>query len=371
MIKKEQRMRLLVLFSAAFLTMMSAAPQDVLSTVDLPPGFRIAFFATGIPRARQLALAPDGTVFVGTKSDTVWAIRDLNGDFSADSRIRLMGGLNSPNGVAFHDGDLYVAEIQRLQRLSFSRNDYTQVASASTVIDGLPRDILHGVKYIRFGPDGKLYVPQGMPCNVCEPSNDIYGTIMRMNPNGSGREIIARGVRNTVGFDFHPVTGELWFTDNGRDRLGDNRPPDELNRLSKPGLNFGFPYVHGASLKDPEFGARAPDITFTPPAQELGPHVAALGMRFYTGDQFPARYRNQIFIAEHGSWNRSVPIGYRITLVELSGNRAVNYSVFAGNFLHLPGGRGRPVDVLTYTDGSLLVSDDTRGVIYRISYSGE
>jgi glucose/arabinose dehydrogenase len=236
------------------------------------------------------------------------------------------------------------------------------------VNDGFPRDRHHGWKFIRFGPDGMLYIPVGAPCNVCEPEDERYATIMRMQPDGTGLEIIAHGVRNTVGFDWHPVTNELWFTDNGRDWLGDDLPPDELNRAPQNGLHFGFPYCHGGRIPDPKFGKKRKCDEFVPPVAELGPHVASLGMRFYTGKMFPNAYRNQVFIAEHGSWNRSVPIGYRITVVRIQDNRAVSYDVFADGWLQRGRVWGRPVDVLVTPDGALLVSDDRAGAIYRISY---
>jgi glucose/arabinose dehydrogenase len=204
---------------------------------------------------------------------------------------------------------------------------------------------------------------------VCEKTDKRYATIMRMNPDGSGLEIFAEGVRNTVGFDWDPRTGELWFTDNGRDYLGDDIPPDELNHAPRIGLHFGFPYCHGKNIQDPIYGKKRNCGEFQPPSMELGPHVASLGMSFYTGNMFPPQYKNQIFIAEHGSWNRSVPIGYRITLVKLKDNEAYSYEIFAEGWLQNGSAWGRPVDVIVMEDGSLLVSDDKAGAIYRISYS--
>jgi glucose/arabinose dehydrogenase len=237
--------------------------------------------------------------------------------------------------------------------------------------DDYPSDGHHGWKFIRFGPDGRLYVPVGAPCNVCETEGSPYGKITSIAPDGSDLQVYAQGVRNSVGFDWHPETGELWFTDNGRDMLGDDLPPDELNHAPQAGLHFGFPYCHGGTISDPEYGSLRPCQAFTPPAQPLGPHVAALGMRFYTADMFPEGYRNQIFIAEHGSWNRSVPIGYRISLVRLEGDQVVSYQVFAEGWLQDNGQAwGRPVDVQLLPDGSMLVSDDTAGAIYRIWYEG-
>ena len=214
-------------------------------------------------------------------------------------------------------------------------------------------------------------MPVGAPCNICEPDPDRYANIMRMNRDGSGLEVYARGLRNSVGFDWDPRTAELWFTSNGRDWLGDDSPPDTLNHAPGPGLHFGYPYCHGGTLPDPEFGTKRTCSAFRPPAQNLGPHVAALGMRFYTGTQFPAAYRNRIFIAEHGSWNRSRKIGYRVTMVTLDGNKAVRYEPFAEGWLQGESAWGRPADVLVAPDGSLLVSDDHAGAIYRIRYRGQ
>jgi glucose/arabinose dehydrogenase len=236
------------------------------------------------------------------------------------------------------------------------------------VNDDFPKDKHHGWKYIAFGPDDMLYVPVGAPCNVCQKKDHRYASIMRMNPDGSGLEVFARGIRNTVGFDWHPATGELWFTNNGRDWMGDDLPPDTLHRAPVKGLDFGFPYCHGGDLPDPEFGNIRRCEEFTPPAIKLGPHVAPLGMKFYTGQQWPARYHHQIFIAEHGSWNRSIPIGYRITLINLEKNKPVRYAVFAEGWLQGQKAWGRPVDILVMKDGALLVSDDRAGAIYRITY---
>jgi glucose/arabinose dehydrogenase len=239
------------------------------------------------------------------------------------------------------------------------------------VIDSFPTDGHHGRKFIAFGPDGKLYVPVGAPCNICEPDSNQYTNLQRMNPDGGGREVVARGIRNTVGFDWDPRTKELWFTDNGRDMLGDDTPPDELNHVTSIGQHFGYPFCHGGAIADPEFGAKRACSEFVAPAQNLGPHVASLGMRFYTGMQFPSAYRNQIFIAEHGSWNRSRKIGYRVTLVRVDANgKGVSYEPFAQGWLQGEAAWGRPADVLVASDGSLLVSDDYAGAIYRIRFRG-
>jgi glucose/arabinose dehydrogenase len=337
--------------------------------ISLPPGFEISYYARNVPNARSMTLSPNGTLFVGTRSaGNLFAILDEDQDYRADEVITLGEGMNAPNGVAFRDGALYVAEIDRVLRFDNIEASLPDLPEPVVINDSFPSDRGHGWKFIRFGPDGRLYVPVGAPCNICDPG-DPYAAIHRMNADGTGLEILARGVRNTVGFDWHPGTNELWFTDNGRDHLGDNRPPDELNYAPVPGLHFGYPYCHGGDIPDPEFGDQRSCDEFTPPAIELGPHVAALGMRFYTGTMFPEEYHNQIFIAEHGSWNRSIPIGYRISLVRLENNQAVSYETFAEGWLRDGEDWGRPVDVQVMPDGSLLVSDDSAGAIYRISYN--
>jgi glucose/arabinose dehydrogenase len=341
-----------------------------LDDITLPPGFAINIYATGVENARSLALGDSGTLFVGTRSaGRVYAVLDPNHDAIADEVITIAEGLNMPNGVAFRDGSLYVAEVNRVLRYDSIESRLKNSPKPVIVCDSFPKDSHHGWKFIRFGPDDKLYVPVGAPCNVCEKSNQIFSSITRINPDGSNLEIFAHGVRNTVGFDWHPKAGELWFTDNGRDWLGDDLPPDELNRAPQKGMHFGFPYCHGGTIADPKFGSKRRCKEFVSPSIALGPHVAALGMRFYTGTMFPDFYRNQIFIAEHGSWNRTSPIGYRISLVRLHGSQAISYEVFAEGWLNNGRAWGRPVDVLVMPDGALLVSDDRAGVIYRISYN--
>jgi glucose/arabinose dehydrogenase len=361
----------LLLLTATLLPAPTRSGQELpLEKIKLPPGFEISLYAENVPDARSMALSPDGTLFVATRAaGSVYAILDRNRDNKADVVLTLARGLHMPNGVAVRDGALYVADVNRVLRYDSIETRLTNVPAPVVINDGFPRDRHHGWKFIRFGPDGMLYVPVGAPCNVCEPRDPRYATIMRMKPEGTGLEVFARGLRNSVGFDWDPTTNELWFTDNGRDWLGDDQPPDELNHAPRKGMHFGFPSCHGKIIRDPEFGANRRCEELTPPAVELGPHVAALGMRFYTGAMFPSEYRNQIFIAEHGSWNRSTPIGYRVTLVRLHQGRAVKYEVFAEGWLQ--GGRvwGRPVDLLVMPDGALLVSDDYANAIYRISYN--
>lgn len=340
-----------------------------LSRVRVPEGFSVSFYSDRVPNARSLAMGPGGTLFVGTRSGgTVYALTDSDGDNFAETVRVVDDGLNSPNGVAFRDGSLYVAEISRILRYDGIESRLSSPPDPAVVNDSLPTDGHHGWKFIRFGPDGKLYVPVGAPCNVCERADRRYASVLRMNPDGSNVEVFARGVRNTVGFDWHPETGVLWFTDNGRDHMGDDVPPDELNRAPAAGLHFGFPYCHGTDVGDPRFGSSRNCGEFVPPALELPAHVAALGMRFYAGSMFPASWKNSIFVAEHGSWNRSSPVGYRVTRVSVSAGRAVSYETFADGWLGDDGSAwGRPVDVLVAPDGALLVSDDRRGAVYRIS----
>jgi len=343
-----------------------------LACIELPSGFSIDYYAENVEGARSMALSPNGTLFVGSRSEgKVYAIPDRNGDNKADEVIVVAEGLDMSNGVAFLNNSLYVAEISRVIRYNDIETSLENPPDPIVVNADFPSDRSHGWKYIKFGPDGKLYVPVGMPCNVCnlEEEDERYGTIMRMEPDGSQLEIFARGIRNTVGFDWDPNTEELWFTDNGRDWLGDDLPPDELNRAPEPGMHFGFPYCHAGDIPDPEFGKFRDCSEFTAPEIKLGPHVAALGMTFYTGTMFPEEYRNQIFIAEHGSWNRKDPIGYRISLVKLENGKPVSYEPFADGWLQGLASWGRPVDVLVMPDGALLVSDDKNNAIYRISYS--
>jgi len=340
--------------------------------LSVPPGFRIAVYAAEVPNARQMALGSNGIVFVGSRSEgKVYAVVDRDGDHRVGAVHVLARGLNNPSGVAFRDGVLYVAAVSRILRFPDVARDLTRPPGPEVVSDAYPADAHHGWKFIAFGPDGRLYVPVGAPCNVCAPSGPLYATITRLDVKGGRPEIVAQGVRNSVGFDFQPGTGELWFTDNGRDWLGDEQPPDELNRLSRPGQqHFGFPYCHGDGLRDPEHNAGRACEQFTAPARLLGPHVAAIGMRFYTGAMFPEKYRGGVFIAEHGSWNRSTPIGYRVTFVKVEGDRATSYEPFASGWLKGGVASGRPADVLVMPDGALLVSDDKAGRIYRISYEG-
>lgn len=344
-----------------------------LETITLPDGFSIDVYAE-VEDARSMAMSPSGILYVGNKDqNSVYAVKDTDGDHKADTRWTIASGLNMPNGVAFKDGDLYVAEVSRILKFPSVETDLSNPPEAMVINDDYPTDTHHGWKYIAFGPDGNLYVPVGAPCNICEPEEEIYASLTRINADGSGREIIAHGIRNTVGFTWHPDTKVLWFTDNGRDQLGNDVPPCELNRLQTEGSHFGYPYCHGGDISDPEFGDKRNCAEFIKPAQRLGPHVAPLGLKFYTGDMFPEAYRGNLFIAEHGSWNRDEKIGYRVSLVNVGNDgEASSYETFASGWLdnEKQEAWGRPVDVLVLDDGSMLVSDDKAGVIYRISYSG-
>jgi len=345
----------------------SAQPKT--SEISLPPGFQISIYASGIEGARSLTLGDNGVVFVGSRdAGRVYALVDSKGDGTNVSAITIASNLDTPNGVAFHKGSLYVAEISRILRYDHIMDNLPQPPEPVVVIDSLPRERHHGWKFIAIGPDEKLYVPIGAPCNICKSEDERFASIMRMNLDGSGLEVFAHGVRNTVGFDWDPITRELWFTDNGRDWLGDDLPPDELNHAPVPGMHFGYPYYYGDNVADPEFKEQPPLSTLTVPAMKLGAHVASLGMRFYTGTMFPAEYHNQIFIAEHGSWNRTSPTGYRISLVRLQDGRPTSYEAFAQGWLQSVSAWGRPVDVLVMPDGALLVSDDRANSVYRISY---
>jgi glucose/arabinose dehydrogenase len=359
-----------ILLSSSFLSCKSSSKNDSTSNdlgITLPPGFKIEIYADNVKGARSMALSPNGVLFLGTRGENVYAVLDTNKDYKADKVITIASGLNSPNGVALKDGNLYVAEINRITRYDNIEKNLNNPPTPVVINDSFPSDRHHGWKFIRFGPDGKLYVPVGAPCNVCMP-DERHASLFRMNPDGSDLEKYASGIRNTVGFDWNPETKVLWFTDNGRDMLGDDIPSDELNRAPGKGLNFGFPYMFAKDVRDPEFGKGVDLSKFTKPEVELGPHVASLGMRFYTGNMFPAEYKNAIFIAEHGSWNRTHKIGYRVEVVYVSGGKAVSSKPFAEGWLKGESVSGRPVDIQQMDDGSLLVSDDYAGVIYRISY---
>jgi glucose/arabinose dehydrogenase len=367
-LQERELRRTFVFCSSALLLCVASLTQAAvdLGDIALPPGFSIEVWSDDVPNARSMTLGDNGTVFVATRREgRVYALSPRGG--SAPAVVELAKNLKMPNGVAFFKGDLYVAENHRIIRYPDIESNLGSVPDAEVVADDLPTESHHGWRYIDFGPDGKLYISIGAPCNVCDRSG--FANISRMNPDGSEREIVAGGIRNSVGFTWHPETGNLWFTDNGRDRLGDDVPPGEFNHASRDGLHFGFPYCHGGDIPDPEFGKVRDCDEFEPPTMKLGAHVAPLGVLFYQGDMFPEEYRGQALIAEHGSWNRSSKVGYRVSLVRFAGGQPVAYEVFTDGWLQKQNVSGRPVDLLELPDGSLLVSDDQNGVIYRISYS--
>lgn len=344
--------------------------------LNMPEGFSIEVYADGLDGARSMAMGDDGTLFVGTRNEkTVYALQDLDKDYRADHIKVLDSTLEVPNGLTFKDGSLYVAEVGRLLRYDNIEAELDNPKPPTVVYDDYPTEFHHGWKYIAFGPDNKLYVPVGAPCNICDSTvaDKRYASITRMDPDGSNREIYAHGVRNTVGFTWHPETKELWFTDNGRDMMGDDIPPCELNRVSSIGQHFGYPFCHGGTVPDPEFGSQHPCEDFVKPVQAMAAHTAPLGVKFYRGNMFPKKYRNYAFVAEHGSWNRSKKVGYRISLVELKGNEAKSYTTFIDGWLNDETQEqfGRPVDLLVLDDGSMLISDDYGDAIYRVTYSDE
>lgn len=350
-----------------------------LGFIETPVGFEVEIFSDQVPGARQITVSPSGVVYVGTRktgeNGKVYAVVDTDNDFKADTVYTIVSGLRMPNGVAFKDGDLYVAEVSKIWKFENVENDLSNPPSPILISDDYPTETSHGWKYISFGPDGKLYVPIGAPCNVCnnEEENPQYATLTRINADGTGQETVARGIRNTVGFTWHPVTNNLWFTENGRDWLGDDTPACELNELTEEGQHFGFPYLHASSVWDPEFGdaGKSREAEFKKPVQELGPHVAPLGLIFYQGNMFPSSYKHQALIAEHGSWNRTNKIGYRVSIVSFnSEGNPISYKPFITGWLQGEEDvRGRPVSIFELPDGSILISDDHSGKIYRVSYN--
>lgn len=357
-------------------TRTAAEYDDIISKINLPEGFKISVYADNVVDARSLASTPDGkTIFVGNRRrKKVYALQDTDGDMVSDKRYTLAEGLTMPNGVVYKDGDLYVAEVNRIHRFTDVLNNL-EAPKSEVIYDEFPTDRHHGWKFIAFGPDGKLYVPVGAPCNVCdkEGENPVYASITRMDPDGSNLEVYAKGVRNTVGFTWHPETGDLWFTDNGRDLMGDDIPACELNSASKADMHFGFPFWHQGDIADPDFGDKFPRDKFTEPAYKFEPHSAPLGLRFYQGDMFPAKYKNNLIVAQHGSWNRTQQaghIGYQLRFVDVEGDKVSSSEIFADGWLDKEANKsiGRPVDVLELPDGSLLVSDDGANCIWRITY---
>ena len=331
----------------------------------LPPGFKVEVWAHGINNARAMTWGDKGTLFVGSRvAGNVYAIVDRGGK----REVKVIAkGLNLPNGVAFRDGTLYIAEISRITKMVGIEDRLDNPPAMEVVYDILPRDPQHGWKYLAFGPDGKLYFNIGAPCNICVPP-DTHANISRVNADGSGFEYFARGVRNSVGFDWHPVTKELYFTTHGRDWLGDDVPSDRFDVAPMKGLHFGFPYCHQGDILDPEFGKGHACAEFAAPLLKTGPHVAGNGVEFYTGSMFPAEYQNRVFLTQRGSWNRTRKIGFRVMMVTLRTGDVPKYEPFVEGWLQGEEIWGRPVYTKQMKDGSLLIADDYAGAIYRVTY---
>jgi glucose/arabinose dehydrogenase len=347
------------------------ATAEKLATVPgklkLQKGFSVELYAGNVANARSMRQGDKGTIFVGSRlQDKVHYITESGG--KREVKV-LVSGLYRPNGLAIKDGTLYIAELSKVSKIEKVEDNLDKSPKPVVVYDNLPKDEAHGWKFIGIGPDNKLYVPVGQPCNNCLPP-DTHAQIRRINLDGSGMEVIARGVRNTVGFDWHPVSKELYFTDNQRDWASEDVPEDELNRVTKTGQHFGSPFCYQGDFPDPEFGWGHSCSEFVPPILKTGPHSAGLGMRFYAGGKVPAKYKNAIFIARHGSWNRTKKFGGDILAVFLNPNGTVKSTeVFLSGFLGPDNNYiGRPVDVLFTKDGSMLISDDYNSAIWRVTY---
>jgi glucose/arabinose dehydrogenase len=344
----------------------AAADKIPLDQLKVPKGFNLELYASGMPNARSLALGSKGTVFVGSRlQDKVYAITNKNGKHEAKV---LVSGLYRPNGVAFKDGTLYIAELSQISKIDNVEDKLDSSPKPVVIYNDLPKDEAHGWKFLAIGPDNKLYVEVGQPGNNVLHDKD-HGQLRRLNLDGSGAEVIAFGVRHSVGFDWNPTTKELYFSDNGRDWMSEDVPEDKLNRLTKVGQDFGAPYCYQGNIPDPEFGWGHSCSEFVPPILLTGPHSAGLGLRFYTGSMFPAKYKNAIFLARHGSWNRTKKFGGDILVVYLNKDGTVKSSeVFLTGFLQNNNYIGRPVDVMNMPDGSMLISDDWNGAVYRLTY---
>jgi glucose/arabinose dehydrogenase len=362
----------LLLISPSLALSQTNEHQNVLKQLHVPAGFSISIFADNLPNARSLALGDNGVVFVGASpGEKVYAVQDTNNDGIADQRYVISNQLFMPNGVAYKNGSLYVAEINRILRFDNIMQQLNNPSLPVVIYDQLPSSEHHGWKYLRIGPDDKLYTVVSAPCNICEPEKPIYSSLVRLQTDGQGFEVLARGIRSSVGIDWQPGTNALFLTDNGRDYMGDDLPPDELNLWTAPGQHFGFPYCHGGDIPDPEFAADKNCSQYTPPVWKFKAHMAPLGLRFYRGTQFPVQFREQLFVALHGSWNRSIPQGYRVALVTFSQGKPVSEQIFIDGWLTQDYDvLGRPVDILEMPDGSLLISDDKLGLIYKVTYTG-
>lgn len=358
------------LFSTLLLVGFMSSPvmaKNILDKLTAAPGFEISLFADDVENARQIAVSSRGIVYAGSRNaGNVYALIDHNSDGVADKKMVIAEGLNMPSGLAIKDGDLYVGEVHRIIRFK-NIDKHLKNPEYEVFYSDLPSERHHGWKFLRFAPNGELIIPVGVPCNICE-EDPRFGRIFSLNTDTKEITTLAKGVRNTVGFDFHPSTQMLWFSDNGRDMMGDDIPPDELNRITKEEEHFGFPYVHSGVIVDPEFGEGKNIADYTQPALALGAHVAPLGIHFYTGKQFPDSYKQQLFVAEHGSWNRSKKVGYKVAVATIENAKVTKYTPLITGFMQDETTFGRPVAFAQLNDGSLLVSDDYANVIYRVSY---
>ena len=350
---------LLLSFFSFLLILPGYSSASNLDLLKAPPGFKIELFADNLPNARTLVLGDQGMIFIGTRSaGNVYAIN--NG-----KQYTIATNLNMPNGLAFHNQSLYIAAVDKLYRMDNIEANLANPPPLKLIRDDFPVESHHGWRYIAFGPDNRLYMAIGAPCNVC--LKEDYAVIRSMKADGSDQRVVARGIRNSVGFSWHPQNQKLWLSDNGRDMLGDDIPADELNRVDQTGQHFGFPYCHGGTVTDPDYNDFSCD-SFSPPAKALGAHVAPLGIAFYTGQQFPDAYQNRLFVAEHGSWNRSKKVGYRVAMATLDRDKVIDYQTFVSGWLQGENAWGRPAYILQMKDGSVLISDDKAGAIYRVSY---
>ena len=365
----DMKNRLLFSFLLSVWPFQLAQADVPVERIKLPAGFKIDIYAEGVKNARQMVRGDQGTIFVGSRrAGKVWALSDTHGDQRADQVREIDSGLDMPSGLEFRAGSLFVGANDRILRYDNIESVLHRPPEPVVVTDALPDKDHHGWKYLRFGPDDMLYIPVGVPCNICQ--QDGFGEIRRMRPDGDGMEVFAVGVRNSVGLAFHPQNGQLWFTDNGADRLGDDLPADELNHAPEQGIHFGFPYCHQGDVLDKKFGKGKDCTDYTAPVAKLDPHGAALGLAFYEGEMFPAEYKNRLFIVQHGSWNRSEKSGYQILVLDVQPDgKLLEQKVFASGWMENEKSWGRPNDVLVMPDGALLVSDDAADVIYRISYT--
>ena len=364
---------LIIYFLYSFPFSISADPN--INKLYVPEGFEISIYADNLDSPRQLTETGDGFIIVGSKNgDKIFALNDINYDGAAEEKILLANGLQNPTGVSFYKGDLYFSEIDKVWIIedidSWLSSDQENLPKRRIFMDDLPSETWHGFKYLDFGPDGNLYIPVGVPCNICLEPQTKDKRFAAIHKYQDGKLItVADGVRNSVGFDWHPVTKKLYFSDNGRDWLGDDSPSCELNVVDKEGSFYGYPYKHAKNVIDPEFGKLIPNLDkqLIDPIAELGPHVAPLGIAFYDNVKFPEKYRNSLFIALHGSWNRSKKSGYKVIFVKLDedGNY-ISMEDFISGWLNDQSAWGRPVSPFIMSDGSMLVSDDKYNVIYKV-----